>query len=351
MTATIRDVAELAGCSIATVSRHVNGTAPISVDVRARVEAAVVALGYRPSEMGRSLRRQASRTIGVIIPSLTNPVFAATVSGLQAKARIAGYGVLVASTEYDPQQELQAVETFLGQRVDGIALTVSDALSSPSLSVLEAENKPHVLLYNPADRAGRIAISVDNIAAAHAMTEAILASGHRRIAFLAGRFSASDRSRLRYRGFADALAVAGIVPPQPVEVDFLDDLPDEAIAALFGADDPPTALFCSNDLLALAAIGALRRLGLSVPTHVSVAGFDGIALGRMVEPPLATVRQPARQLGETAMALLLDLIAGHNVPDQAAHPFVLYLGGTLASVPTAESNIHAAPKSTRSRSI
>lgn len=332
MATTIKDIAEHAGCSIATVSRFVNGTAVLSVETRARIEAAINTLGYRPSELGRSLRRQATRTIGVIVPSLTNPVFAASVAGLQTRARETGFGVLIASTEYDPAQEMAAVNTFLGQGVDGVALTVSDALASPALSVLDAERKPHVLVYNQADHPDRFCVTVDNVAAAHAMTNAMLAEGHRRVAFLAGRFSASDRSRLRYRGFANAMAEAGFAPPAPTEVDFLADMPDQALLPLFELDAPPTALFCSNDILALAAIGALRRLGLGVPSDVSVVGFDGISLGRMVEPPLATVCQPAREMGEAAMNILLDQIHARAGSAGMFMPFELRLGGTLAAM-------------------
>ncbi|MCA3597052.1 MAG: LacI family DNA-binding transcriptional regulator [Methylobacterium sp.] len=333
MAATIKDVAERAGCSIATVSRFVNGTAVLTVETRARIEAAIHALGYRPSELGRSLRRQATRTVGVIVPSLTNPVFAASVAGLQARAREAGFGVLIASTEYDPAQEMAALDTLLGQKVEGLALTVSDPLASPVLPVLDAERKPHVLMFNQADRPGRVCVTVDNVAAAFAMTNAILAEGHRRIAFLAGRFSTSDRSRLRYRGFANAMARSGLVPPSPTEVDFLIDMPDQAVAPLFEQEAAPTALFCSNDILALAAIGALQRRGMAVPADVSIVGFDGIALGRMVEPPLATVHQPAREMGETAMEILLAELREHVAERPTFLPFELRLGGTLATAP------------------
>jgi DNA-binding LacI/PurR family transcriptional regulator len=331
--ATIKDVAELAGCSIATVSRFVNGLGPIALDTRERIEAAISVLGYRPSQMGRGLRRQTSQTIGVIVPSFTNPVFAASVGGIQSAAKAAGYGVLVASTDYAAAHEVDAVETFLGQRVDGLLLTVCDATSSPALSILDAEAKPHVLLYNQADRPGRSAVTVDNVAAARAMTQAILAEGHRSIAFLAGRFSASDRSRQRYRGFADALAAAGLTPPAPIEVDFMAEALDEAMASLAADPRRPTALFCSNDMLALAAIGALRRFGLQAPADISVVGFDGIALGPMMEPPLATVRQPSRRMGERATEILLGLIRGEPRADNAFEPFELRPGGTLAAAP------------------
>ncbi|MCU0885559.1 MAG: substrate-binding domain-containing protein [Beijerinckiaceae bacterium] len=342
--ANIKEVADLAGCSIATVSRHVNGAAPISVEVRARIEAAILQTGYRPSEIGRSLKRQATRTLGIVVPSLTNPVFALSVSGFQAVARRHGYNVLIATSDYDPAIEAEAVETFLGQSVDGLALTVCDSLSSPALATIDAGGKPNVLLFNQADMPGRQAVTVDNIEAARAMTDAILAEGHRRIVFLAGRFAASDRSRLRYRGFAAALAQAGLKPPLPLELDFLDATPDAALQPLLGGENRPTALFCSNDVLALGVIGALKRLGARVPDDMSVVGFDGIDLGQMVEPTLCTVSQPARAMGELACERLLATI--RSTPEAATDAarflaFDIRRGGSLGPAPRVVAAIGA----------
>lgn len=342
MAGTIHDVAERAGCSIATVSRYVNGTAPLSLETRERIEAAIAAIGYRPSEIGRSLKRQATRTLGILVPSLTNPVFADSVTGFQTVARASGYTVLIATSEYDPEVEAQAVETFLGQSVDGLAMTVCDAMASPALAIVDASGKPGVLLYNQADNAGRLAVTVDNVRAAREMTEAVLAQGHRRIAFLAGRFAASDRSRLRYRGYALALAEAGLKPPPPVELDFLDDAPDGAIATLIAAENRPTALFCSNDVLALAIIGALKRHGAQVPHDMSVVGFDGIALGQMVEPTLASVAQPARRMGERACTDLLALVSGAHSPPSEFLGHEIRLGGSLGLAPRVPVPILAA---------
>lgn len=334
MAGTIRDVAEKAGCSIATVSRFVNGTAPLAIETRERIEAAIAAIGYRPSEIGRSLKRQATRTLGLIVPSLTNPVFAATVGGFQATARADGYTVLIASSEYDPQIEAQAVETFLGQSVDGLALTVCDAMASPALAIVDSSGKPNVLIYNQADTRDRLAVTVDSVRAARGMTKAILAEGHTRIAFLAGRFAASDRSRLRYRGFAAALAEAGLKPPPPLELDFFDDAPDAAVAEMIASDERPTALFCSNDVLALAVIGALKRLGARVPDDMSVVGFDGVALGQMVEPTLASVWQPAKAMGELACRRLLTRIEGAAASPIAFLDHDVRRGGSLGPAPS-----------------
>lgn len=342
MTGTIRDVAERAGCSIATVSRYVTGSAPLALETRQRIEEAIAIIGYRPSEIGRSLKRQATKTLGIVVPSLTNPVFASSVSGFQSVARSRGFNVLIATSDYDPVIEAAAVETFLGQSVDGLALTVCDALASPALAIVDASTKANVLLYNAPDTSARVAVTVDSIRAAREMTELVLGEGHRRIAFLAGRFAASDRSRLRYRGFAAALADAGLRPPPPLELDFFDDAPDRAISELVATDERPTALFCSNDVLALGVIGALKRLGARVPEDMSVVGFDGISLGQLVEPTLASVWQPARQMGECACEHLLAMIAGQAVVLPGFLDHDIRRGGSLGPAPLSPVAIAAA---------
>lgn len=336
---TIRTVAERAGCSIATVSRVINRSAPTSADVEARVRAAIDALGFRPSEIGRALKTLKMRTLGVVIPSLTNPVFAASVAGMEAAARARRHTLLLTSTDYDPSREPELVETLVAQNVAGLVLTVADADASPTLDLLDAENIPYVLIHNQPTRGDRAAVCVDNAAATSALTCAMIAEGHRRIAYLAGRFAGSDRSRRRYEGYRAAMLEAGLEPQAPLELDYLGDTPSHAedIAGLFRGPARPTAALCSNDLLALCAAGALRELGFAVPGDVSIAGFDGIALGRAVHPTLATVDTPTRRMGERGVEMLFARLED-NAPASVEHlPFTLRPGGTLSRAPGART--------------
>ncbi len=339
---TIRTVAERAGCSIATVSRVINGTARASADVEARVRAAIADLAFRPSEIGRSLKTLRTRTLGVVIPSLTNPVFAGSVAGMEAEARQRGHTLLLTATDYDPARERELVATLVAQSVAGLVLTVADPDANPTLDLLDAEAIPYVLVYNEPQHPGRAAVTVDNAAASRALTEAFLAAGHRRILFIAGRFSTSDRSRLRHQGYLAAMAAAGLSPEPVLELDYLADTGAHraALEGLLHGPARPSGIICSNDLLALSVIAALREMGLGVPADISVAGFDGIAIGRLVAPPLATVDQPTRRMGERAVARLFELM-GQDAPHDVEHlPFELRPGGTLAPV----SPPAAAPK-------
>ncbi|QRG08090.1 substrate-binding domain-containing protein [Xanthobacter dioxanivorans] len=332
---TIRTVAERAGCSIATVSRVINRSAPTSSEVEARVRTAVAELGFRPSEIGRALKTLRMRTLGVVIPSLTNPVFAASVAGMEGEARRRGHTLLLTATDYEPGREAELVETLVAQNVAGLLLTVADADHNPTLDLLDAEGIAYVLIHNEPAADARAAVCVDNAAATHALTGAMIAAGHRRIAYLAGRFSTSDRSRRRHEGYRAAMEAAGLAPEAPVELDYLGDAPSHAaaLAGLFAGAGRPTAALCSNDLLALSVAGALRELGLAVPRDVSLAGFDGIALGRAMNPSLATVDTPTRRMGERAVEMLFAMLEEGEGPRVERLPFTLRPGGTLAAAP------------------
>lgn len=336
---TIKDVAQAAGVSIATVSRVINAPSRVRPATVQAVTAAMRALGYRPNAIGRRLKASSTHTLGILVPSLSNPVFADSVAGIEEAAQAAGYTLLLTVSDYDAAREDAAIATLLSNRVDGLVLTVADAAASPVLATLAEEGVPHVLLYNqPADNgpgtgAGAAAVSVDNAAAAREMTEHLLALGHRRIAMVAGAFAASDRSRLRYQGFRAAMQAAGIADAPVAEVAFTDLHLADTLRALLDGPRAPTALFCSNDMLALASIRACRELGRRVPEDVSVVGFDGIEVGRLVHPSLCTVVQPTQEMGRQAIAILLGLIEGQARPRSLLLPHAIRNGESAGPPP------------------
>jgi DNA-binding LacI/PurR family transcriptional regulator len=310
---TIADVARTAGCAAATASRALSGRGPVSADARGRVEAAAAALGFRIDPLGRALRQGRSGALGVLVPSLSNPVFAAAIEGVEAAAAAAGLTVLVTCTGYEAAREAAAVEGLLDRRVDGLLMTVADAASSAAVARARGAGAPFALMFNqPPD--GLPAVCVDNRAAAADVAEALLGAGRRRVGFVAGRFASSDRSRQRFEGLAAALAEAGAAAPSLVEVCYADHDHRAALAALFARAPETDALFCSNDMLALAVIAALRALGRDVPGDVAVVGFDGIGVGALVRPTLATVATPTAEMGRAAAGLLLAARAAGRAP-------------------------------------
>jgi DNA-binding LacI/PurR family transcriptional regulator len=314
MRPSIKQVATLAGVSIATVSRLLNNPGSVSAVTADKVQRSIAQLGFRPNFTGRNLRSGSSRTVGVVLPTLANTVFAQCLQGIELAARALDYSVMFTTTEYQPADESAAVELLLGHRVDGIILTVADASANATLDLLEREHIPFVLTYNQLPdpqpgMAARASVSVDNRTAACDAVRHLIVRGHRRIRMLSGRFDASDRAMQRYLGYLDAMQAAGLSPMPPIELE-LHTLTAAADYQQMLSDPQlrPTALFCSNDMLAMSAMRDLRALGLRLPQEMSVMGFDGIPVGALVEPVLASVVQPSEQIGDVALRTLISLL-------------------------------------------
>ncbi len=308
MNITIREVAEQAGVSVATVSRAMNNSGPVSAASRQAVEKVVVASGFRLNGIGRQLKTARSRTIGVLVPSLKNPIFADAVTGIERVAEESGYRLLLASSTYKTEKEISAVETFLTSRVEGLVLTVSDEQNSEALAMLERTKIPFVLMFNPCTNTRYSAVSIDNRAAAYELVCALIKMGHSRIAMIAGNLSESDRSAERRAGYEEALQQHGIEPISVSEVGFENPDLGDTIEKLLAHKYSPSAFFCSTDLLAISTIRILSQFGQKVPDDVSVVGFDGVAIGELLSPNLATAVQPAEDMGDWAATHLISRI-------------------------------------------
>lgn len=324
---TLQQVAFRAGCSLATVSRALNHTGSVSDEMVRKVRRAAAELGYRTATgvSGTARRRP---VIGVLIPSITNPVFASSLSSIQNRMLVAGHGVLIAQSDYDPAREVDAVASLLNEQPTGLILTVCDARTSAALA---GALPPTVLLSNLPTARYPAAITVDNHAAGCEITAHLHALGHRRILFVSGHFGASDRARLRYLGYRDALEAIEVPPLEPFEIAFVDGYDGLDLSDVV-ASRKPTAIIASNDLLALGVIAALRRQGLAVPQDMSVAGFDGIAIGRLTYPVLTTVEMPDATMGAAAASLLLDMAENAAAPRHLQVAYRLRPGGTVRDI-------------------
>lgn len=324
-TTTIRDVAARAGCSIATVSRVVTGNGPVSEAMRKRVVAAALELGFNinsPSQASRPV-------ICVLVPSITNPVFAAVLAGVEQTVRSHGLSVVVGQSNYDPAQEEKIAATLIAERPVGLVMTVCDPERSAALAAVAGQNLPVVTVYNEHLPPKVGAISVDNREALLKMTGDLLALGHRRILFVGGRFASSDRSACRYRGYCDAILAAGGKPLPPFEVDFIDATKDIDLTQVIH-EHRPTAIMASNDLLAVTVMSSLRRMGLFVPEEISVTGFDGIDVVRHMSPKLTTIAQPSLTMGVLAASMVLDIAAGRRRPEHLRAEVIPLAGETVA---------------------
>ena len=344
MTPTIKDVAAHAGFSIATVSRAINSPHTVSPATLASVREAIDALNFRPNPLGRQLRGERTRLVGVILPTLANPVFAECLQGIDELAAAQGYRLMLMTTQYDVERERHAIETLREQRVEGLILTVTDADTHPLLDELDRDGPMYVLTHNDTKR--RPSVSVDNRQAAYDGVRMLIAHGHRRILMLAGTFAGSDRAKQRYTGYMQAMQHAGLEPAPALEVDFnADELAPSVLAHLTSGASRPTALFCSNDLLAMVVIRGLRRARVQVPLDMSILGFDGLAVGELLSPALASISSPNRDIGCSAWHRLIERIDSRHAnaapakdePLSLVLPHTVRIGATVSAIAHAPS--------------
>ncbi len=305
----IAGVAQRAGVSVATVSRVINGHANVRPDTRERVLAEIAASGYRVNELARNLRTAESRLLLTMVPDFGNPFYAEIVRGIDSVARAHGYFMLLCDTLADAGRERSYFDLLRRHRADGaICLdpaTVQQALADESTAL------PWVACCEFDPAVGVPYVGIDNYRAAGDAVRHLIARGHRRIALIN-----SDEhylyARQRQQGYLDALTDAGIAPREAwrVNLNCLDYAAGaQAAARLMDGADAPSAIFAVSDTLAVGVINGLRGAGRRVPDDVAVVGFDDLALAAQIDPPLTTIAQPMRELGETAARLLLQRLA------------------------------------------
>jgi len=332
-TVSLTEVAAHAEVSTATVSRVLNNSAVVSEDVRRKVERACQELGYVPNGAARALSSSRTMTIGAVVPTIENSGFALTVSSLQRHLNKAGYTLLLASSDYEPEEELREARTLLMRGVDGIMLVGSDH-HPQLLSLIEQHTVPFVETWTLAP--GRPSVGFDNAAAAYELTEHIVALGHRRIGLIAGRTSSNDRSSAREAGVRACLKAHGLTLASEWFIErpyrILDG--QQAMRRLIERPDRPTAVICGNDQMAFGALIEASHQGLVVPDDISVAGFNDLEYAAHLNPPLTTIRVPAEEIGAEAARLLLAQIANKTIVHSGIHvPFSLIARASTARVP------------------
>lgn len=311
---TIRDVAQAAGVSVATVSRVFNRPDLVTAALRARVLTTAERLGYVAYGAARALASGRSRAIGAIVPTLDNQVFAVCIDALQQRLDAHGFALLVASAGYDAARETREVRLLLERGIDGLMLVGAE--HPPAVWALlgrRAPAVPAVVTWTSAAADIPVpCIGFDNAAAARRIVEHLLELGHRRIAMVAGPTVGNDRAAARVAGVRAALAASGLTLAPPYLSERPYTVPDghAAALALLSLPDPPTAIVCGNDHLALGALAGARALGLSVPRNLSITGFDDLDFAAYAEPPLTTVRVPAAEMGQRAAEYLAAAAIG-----------------------------------------
>jgi len=306
---TIRDVAKLAGVSTATVSRVINSQETVRESTRKKVQQAMGVCNYKYNALARGFATKKTNTIGLIIPNINNPVFAESTQGVQDYADSNKIQVILGNTYYQHEKEDGLIKTLREKQVDGFIITTTNPRSRVLYSLVE-EKVPFVLLYSTLKKGVFSAVGVDNFQGGYLATEHLVKLGHKRIGMIAGKFSISDRSLHRWHGYKHCLKNYNINYDNNLlfQTNYSLTGGKASMEKMLALQDPPTAVFCSNDYMALGAMKGARECGLSLPQDMSIVGFDDIQIASYVVPELTTIHQPAHEMGKLAAKLLFTLM-------------------------------------------
>jgi len=309
---TIRDIARLAGVSVATVSGVLNNKPTVRPVLVERVKKAMEALDYHPDTLARSLRVRRTFTVGMVIADVTNPFFTDVIRGVEQEAQISGYSVILCDTNEDPSLERHYLGVLFSRRVDGVLLVPTKDV--PAQDSLLQKSFPIVLLDRVPMGFQGAAVTTDNFGAAYAGTRHLIELGHQRIAIITGKLSLSNGLD-RLEGFRKALQEEHLVLPDQYlqQGDFQLESGYQCGLRLMRSPLAPTAIFASNNKMTLGLMRALRELRIPCPEQVSVVGFDDFEWSAYFTPQLTAIAQPAYEMGKTAMRILVNKL--QQAPD------------------------------------
>jgi LacI family transcriptional regulator len=318
----LSDVARDAGVSPATVSRAISQPDLLSQDTLARVRAAAGRLGYRPDAAARALASGRSMTIGAVIPTLDNTIFAKALQSMQATLAVEGYQLLVASHDYNMAAEAEAVRTLISRGIDGLMLVGAER-AAETRALLDDMRLPVVLTW--VGQAGQPAVTVDNRLAGGMVARHLLDLGHRRIGMITGGLRFNDRQKARLEGARLALEEAGVALPASLVRAQPTTLAGGRMgcAELLELADPPTAIIGGIDLIAIGCLVEAQSRGLAVPGDLSVAGIDDLDMSAHVAPSLTTVHVPTARIGAEAATKLVAFLRRERAEAETLLPLEL----------------------------
>jgi LacI family gluconate utilization system Gnt-I transcriptional repressor len=318
------DVAAIAGVTKMTVSRVLRHPEQVRLDTRERVLRVMGELGYVPNRLAGSLTAGRSGLVAAIVPTLRHSLFADTIEGMSDVLAGAGLDLIVANSRYRADVEESQIRTLLERRPDAIVLT-GLTHTPEARELLKSAGIPVVETWESTDEPVDVAVGFSNRDAAAAMTEALVAAGYRRIAFVNGPSETNERARHRTEGYHAALSAARL-PPLPIEV--VNDVGairvetgGKVLRKLLRNKTRPDAIFFTSDVFAVGAILECRTLGIAVPDEVGIAGFHDLEMGRLVSPTLTTVHVPALEIGRRAGEIIRARLAGDAADTAEELPF------------------------------
>jgi len=314
MKATIKDIALQAKVSVATVSKILNKKDEhISDETRQKVIAIAKEINYTPNTLARSLVTKQTKTIGLILPDISNPFFPELARGAEDKASEIGYSIMYCNTDDNVKKEDQYINMLIEKMVDGIIITQSVARKNASVT-LESVSIPIILIDRDIEgQSVRGKVLVDNMMGAYDAVKYLILSGRKDIAFIAGPLT-SNTTKTRLEGYKKALNEFGISFNKDyiLEGQYKSEWGFSAVRQLLEKKYNFDAVFCANDVIAISVVKALKDAGKLIPQDIAVIGFDDIHMASLIEPPLTTVRQPIYEMGYRAVEMLIDIIKNPN---------------------------------------
>jgi DNA-binding LacI/PurR family transcriptional regulator len=329
---TIKDIAKAAGVSHTTVSRALKDNPVISAETTALIQKLAQEMGYTPSAVAQSLLSQQTLTVGMVVTSIADPFVVKVVDGVESVAQTAGYSIFLSSSQNNPDQEMAVVETFHRRRVDAIIVTAS-RVGSLYTSQLDQIQVPIVLINNQEEGKYLHSVAIDDEQGAQLAVQHLLDLRHRRIAYV-GMPNRPKSNRRRLAGYQTALKQANInADPELIFLpDATRDFEQGQMAFKALATTDATAVFCYNDVVAIGLLFACHQHNVSVPQELSIIGFDDIETAEYVTPPLTSIHQPCFKMGELAMNMVLDLLAGQEVQDKILSGTLVTRGSTAKKI-------------------
>ncbi|MDP0377285.1 gluconate operon transcriptional repressor GntR [Glaesserella parasuis] len=311
---TLQHIADHVGITKMTISRYLRNPEAVAHETGLRIAEAITEFGYIPNRAPDILSNAKSRAIGVLVPSLTNQVFADVIKGIELVTDKAGYQTMLAHYGYSQEKEEQRIESLLSYNVDGIILSENHH-SKRTLKMLEVANIPVIEIMDSSEIGIQQAVGFDNISAAQSMVETMISRGHKNIVYFTARMD--KRTKLKMQGYEQAMRKYHLEPHSLIT--------DEPSSFTLGAKQLQQALaqypdidgiFCTNDDLAIGALFECQRLGIKVPKEMAIAGFHGHDVGQSLTPQLATVITPRLEIGKVAAQELLNRLKGE--PQQSS---------------------------------
>lgn len=323
MKLTIKEIAEAAGVSKATVSRVLNNSEAVSEETRRKVLEIIKETNFRPSSVARSLSLKKSHLIEIILPDLSNPVFSKIIAGAESYIRNRDYSLLITATDFDIDMKIKHINIMKDKGVDGLILVTDHGSEEFHKTLVEFE-KPIIMIGSDSSLTSIPSIKIDNYKASQDAVQYLIDIGHKKIAMIRGPLSDYHSGKKRFLGYRDKLNCYGYYDEKLVEEGWYTfDDGYSAMETFIKKGNLPTAIFCASDLLAIGAIKCCIEHNIRVPDDISFVGFDDVDLARMYNPSLTTIRQPFEEQGDLAIRIMIDMIEkNHSLNNEEDEKFI-----------------------------